>query len=288
MEISKAKDKISKLLNMTVANGATEDEQANAMRLAAGIATRAGIELEACRPAGSVKPKIGRKGKPEQMKVYESYCAEAAAILYGVECRAPNYGKWGFEYIGREENIDLAEQTMLWLVRQVELLYKQHLPRGLSVRARAEFRGSFKDACANRVYFRAIELIREMKTNEKAAQSSTGHNALVVASHFDTLRGEIQDYYNESYQRSIAASEERRKLSEDRRANMLALMSESDRVTFLANEAATQAAWEKEANRKAKKARPYKEPRGRSMKRGSGTGIGLQAGDAVKLREEID
>ncbi len=49
-EVRKAKERISKLLNMTVENGATEDEQANAIRLAAGIAARLGIEVEACRP----------------------------------------------------------------------------------------------------------------------------------------------------------------------------------------------------------------------------------------------
>lgn len=274
-EIRKTKERIAKLLNMTVENGCSEDEAANAMRMAAGLATKIGIELDAVRPAGAPKPKIVEKRKYTLMKVYESFCAEAAAVLYGVDCYAPNYGKHGWWFTGREENVELAEQTMLWLVQQVEQLYKQALPRGLSKRDRANFRGSFKDACGERLYQRALILMRDMKTKDSAAQESTGSNALVVAGYFETLRNEIKEFEDEKYLAPIRAAEAKR---QEERTALLASMSEADRVKFL----------EKEQKEKEKAAaKPYKAPRTRNPKRGSGTQAGWEAGNRVQLRREI-
>lgn len=282
-EIKKAKERIAKLLNMTVENGCSEDEAENAMRMAAGLAARVGISLEAVRPAGEAKPKINEKRIYKQMKVYESFCTEAAAVLYGVDCYAPNYGKNGFWFTGREENIELAEQTQLWLVSQVEQLYKQALPRGLSKRDRAEFRGSFKDACAERIYSRARELIRKMKTDQAAAQEATGSNALVVAGYFDMLKQEIRDYEHEKYVKPI---EDRQRKAAEERTAMLAAMTEEDRVAFLQAEEDARKAAEKKAS-KPTKVKPYKAPRTRNPKRGSGTGAGWTAGDTVQLRQSL-
>jgi len=278
-EIRKAKERIAKLLNMTVENGCSEDEAENAMRMAAGLAARVGISVEACRPAGEAKPKINEKRINRQMKVYESFCAEAAAVLYGVDCYAPNFGKNGFWFTGREENIELAEQTQLWLVRQVEQLYKQALPRGLSKRDRAEFRGSFKDACGERIYERARRMMRDMKTNERAAQEATGSNALVVAGYFETLKQEIKDYEDKKYFEPMRLAAQKR---EEERIAMLAAMTEEDRVDFLAAEEAARNKPEKKTKVKA-----YKAPRTRNPKRGSGTGAGWSAGDSVQLRQTI-
>lgn len=274
-EITKTKDRIAKLLNMTVANGCSEDEAANAMRMAAGLATKIGIELDAVRPAGAPKPKIVEKRKYTVMKVYESFCSEAAAVLYGVDCYAPNYGKNGYWFTGREENVELAEQTMVWLVAQVEQLYKQALPRGLSKRDRANFRGSFKDACGERIYHRAFRLMRDMKTNQAAAQEATGQNALVVAGYFEQLASEIKEFEDEKYWAPMRRVQE---AAAQRRTDMLAAMSEPERVKFLENE---------EKERKKREAKPYKAPRTRNPKYGSGTMAGREAGDRVQLRREI-
>lgn len=282
-EIEKTKQRIAKLMNMTVANGCSEDEAANAMRMAAGLATKIGIELDAVRPAGAPKPKIVEKRKYTMMKVYESFCAEAAAVLYGVDCYAPNYGKNGWWFTGREENVELAEQTMLWLVQQVEQLYKQALPRGLSKRDRADFRGSFKDACGERIYHRAVRLMRDMKTNEAAAQAATGSNALVVAGYFETLRSEIKDFEEEKYWRPMREQQERvAKRQAEERTLKLANMSEPERVKFLENEEKERVKAEKAASKVS-----YKAPRTRNPKRGSGTRSGYEAGERVSLRKEV-
>jgi hypothetical protein len=274
-EITKTKARIAKLLNMTVENGCSEDEATNAMRMAAGLATKIGIELDAVRPAGAPKPKIVEKRKYTVMKVYECFCSEAAAVLYGVDCYAPNYGKNGYWFLGREENVELAEQTMIWLVQQVEQLYKQSLPRGLSKRDRANFRGSFKDACGGRLYQRALLLMREMETQDATAQASTGSSALVVAGYFETLRNEIKEYEDEKYWAPMRAAEAKR---QEERTAKLALMTEPERVKFLEDE-------EKQRGKSA--AKPYKAPRHRNPKRGSGTAAGWEAGGRVQLRKEI-
>ena len=273
------KAKIAKLLNMTVENGCSEDEAANAMRMAAGIAARAGIELASCMTPEQAKQKATIKRTFAEMKVYESMAAEAAACLYGVECNAPNYGKNGYWFVGRQDNIDLAEQTMLWLVQQIETLYKQHLPKGLDKRTRAEYRKSFKDACALRVWQRADALVKDMQHNEQAAQNATGQNALVVAGYFQTLKSENDEYWNERQRASEAA----------RQARIAARHAQMTPEQVAAEELAMQRLRE-ELLKKAKKAqtRAYKEPRERSIKYGVGTQAGTQAGERVKLRDEIN
>lgn len=278
-EIRKTKERIAKLLNMTVENGCSEDEAANAMRMAAGLAVKIGIELDAVRhsAARARRRRPNSKRKYTVIKVYESFCSEAAAVLYGVDCYAPNYGKHGWWFTGREENIELAEQTMIWLVEQVERLYKQALPRGLSKRDRANFRGSFKDACGERIYHRAVRLMRDMKTDPAAAQEATGSTALVVAGYFETLRNEIKEFEDEKYWAPARRAAEAAKQA---RTDMLAAMSEADRVAFLTKE---------EADRKKaeKNVKPYKAPRTCNPKYGSGTYAGREAGDRVQLRKEI-
>jgi hypothetical protein len=275
--IKAAQEKIKKLLAFSEGNHNSEDEAANAMRIAAGLAARYGIELESLRPETEEKPKVAEKAYRTEMKPYEALCAKAAAVLYGVECIAPNYGKRGFWFTGRDDNITMAEQTHLWLVRQVEALYKIALPRGLTKQARSQFRNSFKDACAERLYQRAYHLMLKLQQDEQVAKETTGSTALVVAGHFKMLEAEIREFNHNKYH---APAIEQQKRIKERRENMLAAMTEADRVKFLENE-------EKERIRAEKKARPYKAPRTRNLRRGSGTEAGWAAGERVQLRQEL-
>lgn len=281
-KIKAAKDRISKLMNMTTENGCTEDEAATAMGMAAGLAAKLGIDMDACRPAGSPKPKIIPKRSYAELKVHQALCGEAAAYLYGCEYEAENLGKYGHSFLGREENVELAEMTMLWLIRQVELLYKQHLPRGLTQKARAEFRRSFKEACAERVRDRARTLVREMQHNDTAAQSATGSNALVVANHFQTLKDEIQDYWHQKWKIGKYApvkTPEQIQAESDLRARLHNERMELERK-YESGEL-------KRPKEKKQKIKEYKERKGRSIKRGNGTTAGRMAGDAVELRKRI-
>lgn len=183
--------KLAKLLAMTKANGASDDEAETAMRLAAGLAAKHGIDLRSI-----AAPSDKRKAKLKWsvgLKPHQELAASAAAILCGVQCNVYTGGSIGF--VGRDENIEMAETLMFWLFEQIEGLYKEALPRGLSVKARADYRRSFKQACALRVRERAKAIIDEMKSDDAKARLATGSNALVVLGHFETLKSEVDEYW---------------------------------------------------------------------------------------------
>jgi hypothetical protein len=272
-----AKLKIAKLLNMTVANGCTEDEAESALRMAAGIAARAGIEL------GSIKNTDGTAAQPKKAKAkdlrqeykpHQTFAAHAAAILFGVECNYYDFGKTGITFVGREENIELVESTWFWIMRQVEELYRTALPKGLDKATRGEFRRTFKEACALRVLERAKVLMRDMKRSDTAAQSATGHNALVVTGHFEQLERENVQFWEDQ------AAE-----YEAQRQARLAAMTDEQRAAIEARNEQYRREAEKAAKRRAN--REYKEPRQRTIRTGVGTRAGINAANQVKLRDEV-
>lgn len=188
-------DRILKLLNMTEENGCTEDEAETAMRMAAGLMARHGINEDQINARAGQKTtrSATRKRYSAKLQNHQVILAQAAAVLYGCEVWTYSSGKFGIEFVGRQENIDLAQDTMFWLIRQVDFIYKAALPKGLTQRDRKKYRDSFKDHCALRVHQRAIDLVNELKMNEQAAQSATGSTALVVANHFAVLAEEINE-----------------------------------------------------------------------------------------------
>jgi hypothetical protein len=280
-EIAKAKAKIAKLMNMTVENGCSEDEQETAMSMAAAIATRLGIELSTVEAAtgGTTKRKATKKAFNQQWKVHQVLAFQAAGELYGCELYTYNHGKSGCYFIGREENIDMAEQTAFWLMRQVELLYKQNLPRGMTQSARAEYRRTFKAACAYRVNERAIKLMREMQFNNNVAQKTTGSTALVVQDYFKTLRQEIADYYKPTAEEEARWEQQRieQQQREEARRNALTPWEREQEDRELA-------AQRKKDERAAAR---RKGPQPRKLPMGSGSSAGFAAGDSVQLRREI-
>lgn len=281
MSDEKLKDKIRKLLNMTVENGCTEDEQESAMRMAAGLAARSGIELESIRqkdPSAAARKAI-KKTVSQAFKIHQVLAAQAAAKLYGCDLFLYDGGKQGLLFVGREENVEMAEQTMFWLMRQVELLYKEALPKGMTQRARAEFRKTFKAACAHRVNERARDLMYEMRSNEQAAQQATGQNALVVQDYFKTLAEENAAVWEPSEEQKARAAKyaaDRERREKERRALMT--QEERDRE-------------DKELEREQKKAMRAamrrKGPRARKLPTGNGTNAGFSAGDRVQLRKGV-
>src|SRR6478752_1294160 len=263
---SPIEERIKKLLNMTVANGCSEDEAETAMKMAAAAAARAGLDFEALRTKKGEAPtkrKAKSKYMSEEFKPHQALAAMAAATLYGIECNVWNLGAKGMMFVGREELIEAAEHTMFWLFRQIEELYKQALPKGMTQRERSEFRKTFKAACAHRINERANKVMRELKTNEQAAQSATGLNALVIAGHFEQIEREVDEYWHERSSKSKQAHND-----------WLARLSPEARA-------------EEEA-RAAKEAKKVKKQRkGRSIPTGIGTQAGLAAGDRAQLRKEV-
>jgi len=279
MSNEKAIDRIRKLLNMTVENGCTEDEQSTAMGMAAGIAAREGIadwEALGDQQANTPKRKAKAKYKPEPIKPHQALAAAAAAELFGIECHVYNLGARGIQFIGREELIEMAEHTMFWLFRQIEELYKRSLPKGMSQRERSEFRKTFKAACAHRTLERARQMMRDMKSNDTQAQVATGQNAIVVAGHFEQLQSEVNEYWSEYFDKMNARAAARRESMTPEQQARHDEMQEQLRKEQAKREKA-------EARRRAKGVGPRE---GRSIPTGNGTRAGRAAGDEVKLRKE--
>ena len=86
-------DRITKLLNMTTANGCTEDEQETALRMASAMAMKAGIELDSLRAKDAPKAKATARSKSQEFKPHQAYAAAAAAELYGIQCNVYDLGR---------------------------------------------------------------------------------------------------------------------------------------------------------------------------------------------------
>lgn len=268
----KIKDRITKLLNMTVANGCSEDEQEVALKMASGLAAKHGIELESMRPADAPPIKAKSKFTRESFKPHQAFCAQAAAALYGVECYPYNLGHEGLQFVGREDLIELAEDTMMWLFRQVEMLYKESLPRGMTQQRRAEFRKTFKAACAERTLHRANAHMHQLRTNEVVAKVSTGSNALVVAGYFNTLKQEINSYWKEREdQWALSAKKAQERV-------------EAYKETLTPDQLKQ---YEQDEKRRKKADARRTGRRGRSIPMGIGSDAGYAAGDRVQLRREL-
>lgn len=179
-------DKIKKMFALANDKGASEDEAATAMRLAMGLMAKYGIEQADLKDIEQPRTKRGAIMKFKFEK-HQVVIANAAAYLYGCRIIFYDMGKGGMQIVGRPENIDATEATMTFLFRQVEQLYKDNLPSGMTQQMRSQYRKTFKFACAVRVEQRAYDLWREMCENETAARAATGKNALVVANHFKQL-----------------------------------------------------------------------------------------------------
>lgn len=182
------KRKIRSLYALAADKGASEDEAATAMRMAAGLMMKYGISQD---QLGVKKPEAKKGSRLNaRFEKYQIIVANAAAYLHGCRCIVYGGGAAGLCFVGRDENLDAAQATMIYLTQQLERLYKKSLPKGLSQKERSEYRKTFKWACALRVESRIFDLVKSMQTDNLIAQQTTGSTALVVKSHFDNLLSE--------------------------------------------------------------------------------------------------
>jgi len=196
-DVDNIRSKVRKLLALAALNsGGTEDERMTAMKMAMALMLKHGIEQDALgADEAAIKAKYGNVNR-QKLRDYQVSLASAAAALYGCKAMFYRSGKAGFVFVGREDNIDAAEQTLFWLMAQVEQLYKKAMPKGMSGRdaprnergvyLAVEFRRNFKRTCAYRVWQRAEELV----SNPALMARDAGSTALVVSGYFEKLREE--------------------------------------------------------------------------------------------------
>lgn len=183
-------DKIKKLLALAHDKGATEHEAAQALEMASALMTKYGVEQSQLIDKPNVMlHKITVEGAEDK---WHGWLLSATGML--VTVRPVIYGGGTFAFIGRESNVSAAAAMFPWLVEQVERLYKRDLPKGMTKKARADYRRTFKQACAVRVYRRAEELRHAMTSDNATAQAATGSTALIVRNSTQQQLDAIAEY----------------------------------------------------------------------------------------------
>lgn len=178
-------DRIRKLLAVTKDRGATPAEMENAMTLASALMAKYNIEHIA------EKTEVVKKQYDWITDKWHAWILNAVSRINGVTF---SYSDIDVKIYGRPENIDGTWQMFSWLVIQIERAYKENLPKGLSQSIRANYRKTFKQAAAARVYHRCEEIIAQMRTKDDVAMKATGSRALVVAQTNDQLLHEAKEY----------------------------------------------------------------------------------------------
>lgn len=174
-------------------SGATEEEAASSMNLASMLMTRHGIEMSL--EEAQEDPTGYGDFVPGEFVKWHLFVAEAVGFLYYCRPCWQSFGKKKcVRFVGKPDNVDAASYTFIWLTDQVEALYKQALPRGLSKDVRAELRRTFKLACAARIRGRAWRLAQTLAKDDAVSLPSTGSTALVVKTHQEKLFGEADEF----------------------------------------------------------------------------------------------
>lgn len=178
------KSRIAKLLALA-RNNPNEHEADAALRRAAKMMAEHGVTEK--EVTGS---KIILSDHININKMWKRTLATAASALYGTQVFWA-YDRESFRFTGDLAHVDASRETYLWLMEQVEFLYKNYLPKGLSQADRAHHRSRFKDACANRIFVR-VRLIMESLEQEKIPGTS-----LVVLDAVKQRKIEANDFLNE-------------------------------------------------------------------------------------------
>lgn len=146
-------DKIRKLLALA-SNNPNEEEAAAAMAKARSLMLAHGIEESALKE--QIRPSV-EYSERYKCEGWQRETAKTAAQVVGV-CTLwyPSVKKVGF--LGRPEALVAAILIWDFLNAQIDQYYKAALPKGLSQSDRAQYRKSFKEACARRVLQRAVEI----------------------------------------------------------------------------------------------------------------------------------
>ena len=188
MTEDRVSDKIRKLLALSEDEGASEHEASLAMEMAQKLATQYAIDLAKLlrseESAGGMGVEFVHRTMARQERQADFWWTRIAVTvgrLYHLPVfTTKHHGYSAVNVAGPEELVDGASDTFHYLVKQVEALYKQNLPRGLSQKDRAQYRKNFKWACASRLVTRASELTQQI--------TGSGKNELVVVS-----RGQVMD-----------------------------------------------------------------------------------------------
>lgn len=194
MKPNPIRERIKKLLNLANNPGATEAEAAQAMEMATALMLKYNIEIDPDDDEAKVT-----KGETVLRDLDETWhfiACQAAAYLFMCQAIVLLPRGFGFYFIGRKQNIEMSEETAKFIIDQINYQYKNHLPPGLDRATRAEFRRTFKHACAGRVMQRAYHIVDSFKKSDAKAIEYTGSRALVIVESIELQLKESRDFMN--------------------------------------------------------------------------------------------
>lgn len=175
-------DKIKKLLALA-GNNSNDQEASRAMEMASALMMKHGIEADQLKDK---KIELITGMQFADSKKFHKILSASLAQLMGCQ------GMWSqhneaVSFMGRPENVEAAEQLHVFVILQIESLYKRSLPKGLMQRERASYRADFKMAAATRVANRVADILRG-----QSIDGSSESRALVV-NHRSQLAAEIAE-----------------------------------------------------------------------------------------------
>ena len=186
--MSAIRERIRKLLALARDAGATSAEAEVALSKARQLMLDHGITDEPTESTASpVRCGEIRDGLDNKWAIW---LGTAAAELYGVSMLLRQEGAYYF--VGRPDNIAAAEETLLYLIEQVEAKYKLALGAlrdagANNKQTRAELRRTFKESAA-------VVVCRRVKEIIAAQHTARNGRALVV---LNTAAKEAKDFVQE-------------------------------------------------------------------------------------------
>jgi hypothetical protein len=177
-------DKIRKLLAVTTARGATENEAAQAMAAATRLMMQHGIDK-----AEVTKGDVGFGDVLEMDKKYHMFAAFSAMTLMGT--KVVTNGKEHIQFVGREDNVMASMVLYKAIIDQIERLYKEMLPKGMSKADRANYRRTFKEAAVARVFARCTEIVNTLTEGRGTALLVLDHRKQLASEADDFIKGAL-------------------------------------------------------------------------------------------------
>lgn len=184
-------DKIRKLLALAEGK-ANEHESAQAMAFASALMMKHGIDAAQLKKTD--KHAIIDGDRFDLDARWMIVAGQAVGELFGTKIVTSKWPKETIRFVGRSENVDASQDTLAFVLLQIERAYKIALPKGLTKGERATWRKDFKMAAAMRVLSRCQQIVAE-QIKPTVATNSTGSTALVVVAHRQQLNEEISAHF---------------------------------------------------------------------------------------------
>lgn len=195
MSDTKVYDRIRKLLALGE-NNPNEHEAEQALALAQRMMLQHGIERSQLEQAAVAYG----DDSIANMDSWHLRAGWAVGELFGtrVVVFSKRDGTRNLTFVGRPDNVKTSVVVALSIIQQIERLYKQRLPKGLSKADRAIYRRDFKEAAALRVFQRAYLINQQLAKEEaerKASELGTSSStALTLVDHLKELHEEADAF----------------------------------------------------------------------------------------------